>query len=210
MPPRAYRQPKKASVSVSVNTSLAPVLLAFFLGTACMYLFSTSARRDAVSVSPEQGGSGNQAAFPAVLSILKVNDDGMAPKNDLYARSFLEGGAPAPGPLSFGAPVNVPTRGSPSQYSQVGYLTNTDTDTSTNGVRVLPLYGRRQDRNNFQYYTLSDAGFSVKLPLVIGGRASTQERGVGEVASGDMVDVQSLGKFRTELYDNSSPSYIPY
>ena len=58
--------------------------------------------------------------------------------------------------------INVPTRGEPPSYQQVGILTNTD-----DGENVKPLYGRQTYRgsNQWNYFTSLDSHLSTKIPV---------------------------------------------
>ncbi len=78
-------------------------------------------------------------------------------------------------PSAYGMPINIRTRGCPSQYQQIGILTR------INGKEtVLPLLGRMLDgaRSNWQYYTMSDKMNSVKLPISKNGRSCTNDMAV--------------------------------
>ena len=75
--------------------------------------------------------------------------------------------------------MNVRTRGHVAEYSQIGILTKNE---SEKDPIILPLMGRRADRNKMQYYTASNTGsISTKLPVKIRGRSCTDERGCEEI-----------------------------
>jgi hypothetical protein len=105
-------------------------------------------------------------------------------------------------------PINIRTRGCPSQYQQIGILTR------INGKEtVLPLLGRMLDgaRSNWQYYTMSDKMNSVKLPISKNGRSCTNEYGCDNLSNGDTVYVEGYNDaFTVTLYDDYLPRYIPY
>ena len=56
--------------------------------------------------------------------------------------------------------INVPTRGEPPSYQQVGILTDT-----VDGENVKPLYGRQTYRgsNSWNYYSSLDSNLSTKI-----------------------------------------------
>lgn len=111
-------------------------------------------------------------------------------------------------PSAYGMPINIRTRGCPSQYQQIGILTR------INGKEtVLPLLGRMLDgaRSNWQYYTMSDKMNSVKLPISKNGRSCTNEYGCDNLSNGDTVYVEGYNDaFTVTLYDDYLPRYIPY
>jgi hypothetical protein len=178
---------------MSLTTTVLIFVASLFGVTATVWFNKTTVRPSAVPHN-----CGFDSAFSETVSVLNVMDDGLAPTNNLYNNA-----SPVTGP---GLRVNVQTRadGFNSKYNQVGYL-STDS-----GSRILPLYGRRCTRNNFQYYTISDTNFSIKLPILIGGRASTQDNGVRELSTGDFIEVQKIGTFSVEMYPNSGLEYIPF
>lgn len=108
-----------------------------------------------------------------------------------------------------GVPVNVPTRGYDSNYSQVGILTRTN-----GGDMILPIMGRQTSygRGKYQYYTMSNSGnFSAKLPLSVNGKSCTSEYGCDEINTGDIVYVEGYNDtFRATVYENSALAYIPF
>lgn len=133
------------------------------------------------------------------------------------------------------APVNVETRGIPSQYSQVGILTKTSAGATTQfrkescvdcgmGVNmderksseetlIIPLFGRRHitGRDKWQYYAMSNTGFiNTKLPIKVNGRSCTSEYGCDQIMNGDIVHVEGYEhNFRVTIYDNATFGYIP-
>lgn len=116
-------------------------------------------------------------------------------------------------------PVNMETRGIPSQYTQVGILTKIGENFSKNDDNcastklILPLMGRRHltGRDKWQYYTISNTGnINTKLPIRANGRSCTSEYGCDPLYSGDIVFVEGYdNKFKATIYENSIFSYIP-
>ena len=111
-----------------------------------------------------------------------------------------------------GLPVNVPTRGRPENYSQVGVLTRDKK--GHGGDMVLPLMGRQSmgGRSQYQYYTMLPSGnLNTKLPVRVNGKSCTSEYGCNEISNGDPVYVEGLNDtFRVTMYDRGVFSYIPY
>lgn len=180
----------------SLFANLIFVSIAFFLGCLLTYFFTAKA---VLKVPIDI----DVAAFPETISVLQQLDDGNNPENKIHlANRTCEQGTHD----CVRVPVNIRTRSRfNDKYTQIGYLTKIDSENN----RILPLYCRRYTRNKFQYYTLSDTSFSIKLPLIISGRISTQQNGVDELISGEVVIVKNLGAFSVELYSNSSFDYIP-
>lgn len=108
---------------------------------------------------------------------------------------------PIPLPV-LSVPLSINTQGDVGEYSQLGLLTK---DESDKYPLILPLMGRRINRNKFQYYTISNTGnVNTKLPLKKNGRSCTDERGCDELYSGDAIFVEGYkASFKTTIYENS-------
>jgi len=129
-------------------------------------------------------------------------------------------GAP-PASLRPAVPINIETRGTSMEYSQIGILTqssnhknkNSDND-NQGGPLILPLMGRQNmtGRDKWQYYTLSNTGFiNSKLPVRVNGKSCTGEYGCDSIMNGDSVYVEGYDStFRATVYDISSFRYLPY
>jgi len=108
-------------------------------------------------------------------------------------------------------PINIETRGSSMQYSQVGILTKSGTNSEP---LILPLMGRLRitGRDKWQYYTISNSGFvNTKLPIRVNGRSCTSEYGCDSINNGDTVYVEGYdSSFRVTMYDTAQFNYIPY
>ncbi|NDC43448.1 MAG: hypothetical protein EBZ77_18195 [Chitinophagia bacterium] len=102
--------------------------------------------------------------------------------------------------MDLGMPAMLPmeTRSSGLPYGQVGILTR------QSGDQILPLMGRRINRDRFNYYTMSTNGtINTKLPLRIKGRSGTNEYGCDELYSGDQVYVSGYNDgFQVTMYEN--------
>ena len=101
--------------------------------------------------------------------------------------------------------INVPTRGEPPSYQQVGILTDTN-----DGENVKPLYGRQTYRgsNQWNYFTSLDSHLATKIPLSIGSQDCTEERGCSEIYKNDTVSVNTKD-YNVNLYNFHTPRYIP-
>jgi hypothetical protein len=105
-------------------------------------------------------------------------------------------------------PINVATQGIPSSFSQIGILTGTK-----NSDSILPLMGRRilRNRDNWEYYTVSDQRNAIRLPISKNGKSCTSQIGCSELFNGDTVYVQGLNSpYMVTMYENDSIQYIPY
>lgn len=103
----------------------------------------------------------------------------------------------------YGNDVNIRTRGHLTEYSQIGLLTKDEIDKHP---IILPLFGRRVDRNKMQYYAISNTGsMNTKLPVKKNGRSCTEERGCDELFSGDDIFVEGYkASFKSTIYENSN------
>lgn len=102
--------------------------------------------------------------------------------------------------------INVPTRGEPPEYQQVGYLSGTD-----DPENIKPLYGRQTYRgsNQWNYFTSLDSHLATKIPVTMDSHDCTDERGCKELQKNDAVDLN--GKhYNANLYGTVAPRYIPY
>ena len=113
-----------------------------------------------------------------------------------------------PGIYRRGMPINVRTNGFNTTFQQVGILTRIrGTET------ILPLMGRplHTNRNKWQFYTMSDKHYSVKLPISKAGKSCMGEYGCDNLYNGDDVYIQGYNDlFKVTLYNNYLPQYIPY
>jgi hypothetical protein len=101
-------------------------------------------------------------------------------------------------------PVNVPTRGLPQAYQQMGIIKS--------GDKLLPLYGRqtayRTDRYN--YYTRTDTYNPVQLPVKYEKRDCMDSIGCEELLGGEQIKIAGLGETgNVEVYKFDGPTYIP-
>lgn len=101
-------------------------------------------------------------------------------------------------------PINMPTRGLPQAYQQMGVIKS--------GEKLLPLYGRqsayRSDRYN--YYTRTDTYNPVQLPVHFERRDCTDQVGCSEIMGGEKVKIAGMDtEGHAEIYKFDGPTYIP-
>lgn len=104
--------------------------------------------------------------------------------------------------------INVPTRGEPPAYQQVGILTDTD-----NPENIKPLYGRQTYRgsNQWNYFTSLDSHLATKIPVQLSDHDCTDERGCKEIYKGDVLNIGDPGnEYKANIYQTHAPRYIPY
>jgi hypothetical protein len=114
-------------------------------------------------------------------------------------------------------PVNIETRGTNMDYTQVGILTRSQQHQTLNGKSddlILPLMGRKQQtgRDKWQYYTMSTTGnMNTRLPISLNGKSCSGEYGCNDLYNGDKVYVEGYNDtFTVTLYENGTFRYIPY
>ncbi len=104
--------------------------------------------------------------------------------------------------------INVPTRGEPPSYQQVGILTDTD-----NPENIKPLYGRQTYRGSGQwnYFTSLDSHLATKIPIELDNNDCTSERGCKEIYKNDTLNIgSSENEYVANIYQTYAPRYIPY
>ena len=104
--------------------------------------------------------------------------------------------------------INVPTRGEPPEYQQVGILKG-DGDEDN----IKPLYGRQTYRgsNQWNYFTSLDSHLSTKVPVYQDNNDCTDERGCSEIYKNDNVKFGENGTtYSASIYNTKAPRYIPY
>lgn len=156
---------------------------------------------------------------PAAQPILQQQDPRFAPLSPerSYGAPPDLRGFPSP-PIAAGEgpiPINIPTRGYPDQFQQVGVLTapgGSETSASPNRT-ILPLFGRKllTNRDRWNYYTRTDGLNPVQVPVQFKRRNCDDDTGCEEIMEGDSVGVPILGQsYVANVYRYSTPRYIPF
>ena len=103
--------------------------------------------------------------------------------------------------------INVPTRGEPPSYQQVGILTDKD-----NSENIKPLYGRQTYRgsNQWNYFTSLDSHLATKIPIELDNNDCTSERGCNEIYKNDTLNIGGDNEYTANIYQTHAPRYIPY
>jgi hypothetical protein len=132
--------------------------------------------------------------------------------DDRYSRAprpqrFWESGPDLRGALipEGGKPINIPSRGLPESYQQMGVLKKDSGD-------LIPLYGRRvgSRSDRFNYYTRTDTYNPLPLPINYKRRDCQDSVGCDELYNGDQIVVSPTGEKATAtLYQFDGPTYIP-
>ena len=132
--------------------------------------------------------------------------------DDRYSRAprpqrFWESGPDLRGALipDGGKPINIPSRGLPESYQQMGVLKKDSGD-------LIPLYGRRvgSRSDRFNYYTRTDTYNPLPLPINYKRRDCQDSVGCDELYNGDEIVVSPTGEKATAtLYQFDGPTYIP-
>jgi hypothetical protein len=96
-------------------------------------------------------------------------------------------------------PINIPTRGLPEQFQQMGVLLKNDDSGET-----FALFGRREypGSRNYEYYVTSSSKYNaLKIPL----------DNKKELYNDNELTIPGYsGSFKVKLYEFDSPRYIPY
>ena len=109
-------------------------------------------------------------------------------------------------------PINVSTNvgAVDTNYRQLGILTPLN---GSNKDNIVPLMGRPlfTNRDQWQYYAVSNQRNGVKVPITVSGKNATNEYGVKEIYDGTNVIVNGYNKpYRVEMYESDTIKYLPY
>lgn len=143
---------------------------------------------------------------------IDINVNTTSGGDDRYSRAprpqrFWESGPDLRGALipDGGKPINIPSRGLPESYQQMGVLKKDSGD-------LIPLYGRRvgSRSDRFNYYTRTDTYNPLPLPINYKRRDCQDSIGCDELYNGDEIVVSPTGEKATAtLYQFDGPTYIP-
>lgn len=105
-------------------------------------------------------------------------------------------------------PINIRTRGMPTEYQQIGILTNIN---NPNDVR--PFYGRQtyHGSNKWNYYSSLDSNLSTKIPIYKNNIRCTDEYGCNEIYENEIVYIGNVNsqQYIFTKYSSDSFRYIP-
>lgn len=100
--------------------------------------------------------------------------------------------------------IDIPTRGYPDSYSQLGTLVMECDNDCNSDNKILRLFGRQEYPGSYtyEYYTMINSGNDrIKVPI---GRRRR------ELSDGDRVDVQELNRcYIVRLHRFDAPRYYP-
>jgi hypothetical protein len=143
---------------------------------------------------------------------IDINVNTTSGGDDRYSRAprpqrFWDSGPDLRGALipDGGKPINIPSRGLPESYQQMGVLKKDSGD-------LIPLYGRRvgSRSDRFNYYTRTDTYNPLPLPINYKRRDCQDSVGCDELYNGDQIVVSPTGEKATAtLYQFDGPTYIP-
>lgn len=109
-----------------------------------------------------------------------------------------------------GTAINIPTRGYPTGYQQVGILAE---EHESPNKKILPLFGEQTypGSNQWRYYSGTDGFQSIKLPVYHKGRNCQDEYGCDEIYNGNQVKIEALPQhFNASIYKLDAPRYLPH
>jgi len=109
-------------------------------------------------------------------------------------------------------PINISTNigAVDTNYRQVGILTPLNKSSKDS---IMSLIGRPvfNNRDLWQYYTISNQHNNVKLPISVNGKSASNEYGVNKLYNGDSVYVEGYnGACKVTIYDNDTIKYLPF
>jgi hypothetical protein len=93
--------------------------------------------------------------------------------------------------------INIPTRGYPEPYHQIGIATHDE--------KAFNLFGRQTypSSNQYEYYVVGTMGYTnVKIPVGTKGKK--------EIMDGDHIRIHGNdGEYKVKLFDYDVPRYVP-
>ena len=196
--------PKRCPPGFICIENMTVIFLIMFLFFACFifYKLSPQNRKDVVFLNGEKNTwvPKTNSIFSTIPSNILMNPHTPPLKNNGYF--------PRDNSDARGVPINIRTRGSPTEYQQMGILTNT-----SNPDDVRPLYGRQTYRgsNQWNYYSSLDSNLSTKIPIFKATNKCTDERGCQEINEGDNVTIGNISatQYTFTKYSNDDYRYIP-
>lgn len=99
--------------------------------------------------------------------------------------------------------IDIPTRGYPDNFTQIGVLIKTNNTNNDN--KIIRLFGRQEypGSNRYEYYTMINNGLDqIKIPI--------KNRAGRELYDGDSVKIRELDEFyKVKLFKYDAPKYYP-
>lgn len=84
-------------------------------------------------------------------------------------------------------------------YLQIGFLTPVSNEKN----QILPLMGRRLNRDYWNYYTISNQHNNIRLPITFKGKNTMADYGVQELDHLDIVLVEGYNtNFKVNIYSH--------
>ena len=114
--------------------------------------------------------------------------------------------------INYTIPINVSTNigAVDTNYRQIGIITPINGSSKDN---ILSLMGRPvfNNRNLWQYYTISNQHNNVKLPLRIKNKDASNEYGVDKIYTNDVIHVEGINEtYKVKVYENDTIKYLPF
>jgi hypothetical protein len=203
--------PRKAAMCPPGVWCLTPTLGFVFVIGVCIALYFVYLTISGQTLAAGHANQNSRQPIQIFNPPAQIIDSASGGGDDRYTRSpeplrfwrngpDLRGGLIPPGAVR----VNVPTRGLPEAFQQMGIIKT--------GEQILPLYGRqtayRTDRYN--YYTRTDTYNPVQLPVRYERRDCMDSIGCDELLGGENIQISGLGKQGSvEVYKFDGPTYIP-
>ena len=145
----------------------------------------------------------SQLHAPVIEPVAEVQRSNRFPEVSIPLQTYgMPSIPPPPGPVFYGSASRISGRG---PYQQVGFLSGNN--------QILPLMGRplAPARDTWQYYTASDTGYGVQLPVSKSGKSCTGEYGCTSLWNGDQVYVEGYNQvFKVTMYERNGVQYSPY
>ena len=107
-------------------------------------------------------------------------------------------------PLFLKRQIDLPTRGYPDNFIQLGILIKKGDTTTNQDNKILRLFGRQEypGSNIYEYYGMINSGLDkIKIPIEVKSR---------EIYDGDNIYIKQLNEnYEVQLYKYDAPKYYP-
>jgi len=148
---------------------------------------------------PSDASGPSDASDPSVVIVNEIREDSGIPREP---RRYYDSRYHSRAAMR----VNVPTRGEPPSYQQVGLLQG-----SEDSQNVKPLYGRQTypGSNQWNYFTSTDSHLATKIPIERNSQDCTDERGCQALNKNETLNVLDKD-YKVNIYGTIAPRYLPY